>query len=307
MTSSTQTIRFPLFFTKQMATVFTLCILACSLSSNVTAHETTLVVHPADEDKGDPRFNDLKEILRIALEKTIAEFGPYELRASKQHTNGLRYLNNLANDKDLNVVWSSTTEEKERNYLPIRIPLRKGLLGYRVMLVHKDKQALLKNVRTLADLRKFTLGQGVGWDDVKLYEANGVSVIEAKYSNLFRMLNYQRFDLFPRGINEVFTEFEKESAQNPDLVIDDNILVHYPWPYYFFVSKKNQSLHKRLELGLQKMIKDGSFDAIFWKYNGKAIEAINFKKRHIIEIQNYLLPKATPLNNPTLWFRPKLK
>lgn len=302
-----QTTHFPHIFKQQLVAVFTLLTLACSASPCVEAKDVTLVIHPADEEKGDPRFNDVKEILKTALEKTVTEFGPYELRASKQHTNGLRYLNNLANGYDLNVVWSSTTEEKERNYLPIRIPLRKGILGYRILLVHKDKQDLLKNVRTLADLKKFSVGQGVGWDDVKLYETNGISVIEAKYSNLFRMLSYQRFDLFPRGINEIFSEFEKESAQNPELVIDENILIHYPWPYYFFVSKTNQILHKRLETGLKKMLKDGSFDAIFWRYNGKAIEAVNFKNRRIIEIQNYLLPKATPLHNPSLWFHPKMK
>nr|WP_315476080.1 transporter substrate-binding domain-containing protein [uncultured Undibacterium sp.] len=280
---------------------FCVCVSALPKSSSVTR-----VIHPADEEKGDPRFNDVKEILRVALEKTVVEFGPFELQASSQNTNGLRYLNNLANDSNLNVVWSSTTEEKERNYLPIRIPLRKGLLGYRLMLVHKDKQALLKDVESLQDLKKFSVGQGVGWDDVKLYEANGIEVIEAKYSNLFRMLSYKRFDFFPRGINEIFTEFEKESAQNPDLVIDENLLIHYPWPYYFFVSKSNPQLQKRLELGLRKMIKDGSFDAIFWKYNGKAIEAVNFKKRRIIHMKNHLLPRETPLNDATLWFRPKL-
>lgn len=264
------------------------------------------VIHPADEEKGDPRFNDVKEILRMALEKTIPEFGPYELRASAQQTNGLRYLGNLANENDLNVVWSSTTVEKERSYLPIRIPLRKGILGYRVLLVHKNKQALLKEVRTLDDLKKFSVGQGVGWDDVKLYEANGIKVIEAKYSNLFRMLSYQRFDFFPRGINEIFNEFEKESPHNPDLVVDDSLLLYYPWPYYFFVSQTNTKLHKRLSLGLQKMIRDGSFDAIFWKYNGKAIEAANFKKRHVIYMTNHLLPKETPLNDASLWYRPKL-
>ncbi|MBR7745970.1 transporter substrate-binding domain-containing protein [Undibacterium sp. BYS107W] len=302
-----QTTHFRQIFKQQLIAVFTLLTLACSVSPCVEAKGVTVVIHPADEEKGDPRFNDVKEILKTALEKTVTEFGPYELRASKQHTNGLRYLNNLANGYDLNVVWSSTTEEKESNYLPIRIPLRKGLLGYRILLVHKDKKDLLKNVRTLADLKKFSVGQGVGWDDVKLYETNGIAVVEAKYSNLFRMLSYQRFDLFPRGINEIFSEFEKESAQNPELVIDENILIHYPWPYYFFVSKNNQALHKRLVAGLKKMLKDGSFDAIFWKYNGKAIEAVNFKNRRIIEIQNYLLPKATPLHNPSLWFHPKMK
>jgi len=288
----------------------TLGLLASTITSLAHAYgdtkPITLVIHPANEEQGDPRFNDVKEILRMALDKTVDEFGPYQLRPSKQHMNGLRYLSNLAKEEDLNVVWSSTTEEKERDYLPIRIPLRKGILGYRVVLVHKDKQALLKEVKTLLDLRRFAIGQGVGWEDAKLYEVNGINVVEAKYSNLFRMLSYQRFDLFPRGINEVFSEFDKESKLNPDLVIDDQILIHYPWPYYFFVSKKNTTLHKRLEAGLRKMIKDGSFDAIFWKYNAKAIEAVNFKKRRIISIENYLLPRKTPLHDATLWFHPKL-
>jgi hypothetical protein len=296
----------PLFRHIQIATGICMLLFCVCVSAWPKSTTTTRVIHPADEEKGDPRFNDVKEILRLALEKTVPEFGPFELRASSQHTNGLRYLNNLANDSDLNVVWSSTTESKERNYLPIRIPLRKGLLGYRLLLVHKDNQDLLKNVKNLQDLKKFSVGQGVGWDDVKLYEANGIDVIEAKYSNLFRMLSYKRFDFFPRGISEIYAEFEKESVPNPDLVIDEHLLIHYPWPYYFFVSKTNPQLHQRLELGLRKMIKDGSFDAIFWKYNRKAIEAVNFKNRRIIHIQNHLLPKETPLNDARLWFRPKL-
>ncbi|WP_230408524.1 substrate-binding periplasmic protein [Undibacterium flavidum] len=284
----------------------TLSSLASLMPLDAKAKDVLLVVHPADEDAGDPRFNDVKEILRMALEKTVAEFGLFSLRPSAQHTNGLRYLNNLANGSDLNVVWSSTTIEKERNYLPIRIPLRKGILGYRIMLIRKDMQASLDNVKSLEDLKKFTVGQGVGWDDSKLYTANGIEVIEAKYSNLFRMLSYQRFDLFPRGIGEVFIEFEKNRAANPDLAIEENLLIYYPWPYYFFVSKNNQALQKRLETGLRKMIKDGSLDAIFWKYNGKAIESVNFKRRRVIQIQNHLLPKETPLQDESLWFKPKV-
>lgn len=280
-------------------------LLACA-PLLASADDVMHVIHPADEEPGDPRFNDVKEILRMALEKTVPEFGTYKLRASRQHTNGLRYLSNLASESDLNVVWSSTSTEKERSYLPIRIPLRKGILGYRLLLVRKDNQSLLKNLRDLDDFKKLTVGQGVGWDDVKLYQENGIKVVEAKYSNLFRMLSYKRFDIFPRGISEIFNEFEKESAQNPDLMIDENVLIYYPWPYYFFVAQSNIKLHKRLEMGLQKMIKDGSFDAIFWKYNAKAIEAANFKKRHVIYMQNHLLPKETPLNNASLWYRPKL-
>ncbi|TXI89574.1 MAG: transporter substrate-binding domain-containing protein [Burkholderiaceae bacterium] len=270
------------------------------------AEEVMKVTYPADEEPGDPRFKDVKEILRSALERTVPEYGPFHLRASTQQTNGLRYLSKLAREDDLNVVWSSTTIEKERNYLPIRIPLRKGIMGYRLLLVHKDKQDLFRDIKTLDDLRKLSLGQGVGWDDSTLYKSQGISVVEAKYSNLFRMLSYQRFDAFPRGINEIFNEFDKEFHANPDLRIEESVLIYYPWPYYFFVAQSNIKLRDRLELGLRKMLKDGSFDAIFWKYNARAIEQANLKKRHVIYIKNHLLPKETPINDSSLWYRPKL-
>lgn len=264
----------------------------------------TTVVYPADEEPNDTRFNDLKAILKTALEKTVTEFGPYELQQSKSKMNGLRYLTELEKGREVNLVWSSTSEEKEKNFLPIRIPLRKGLLGYRISLIAKEKQAQIDQVKTLADLKKLSIGQGVGWDDVKLYEANGIKVTQAKYGNLFRMTNYGRFDLFPRGINEIFSEYASQSPENTKLAIEKNLLIYYPWPYYFFLNKRDGALKKRIEIGLRKMIKDGSFDAIFIKYNGKAIEQANFKGRRLIKINNYLLPKETPLNDASLWFHP---
>lgn len=266
----------------------------------------TRVIYPADEEQNDTRFNDLKEILKTALEKTVPEFGPYELQQSSSKMNGLRYLTELQKGREVNLVWSSTSEEKEKNFLPIRIPLRKGLLGYRISLIANDKQTQIDQVKTLADLKKLTIGQGVGWDDVKLYEANGIKVTQAKYGNLFRMTNYGRFDLFPRGINEVFSEYATQSAENPQLAIEKNLLIYYPWPYYFFLNKQDDALKNRIETGLRKMLKDGSFDAIFIKFHGKAIEKANFKGRRVIKINNYLLPKETPLNDASLWFHPDM-
>jgi ABC-type amino acid transport substrate-binding protein len=262
------------------------------------------VIYPADEDENDPRFVDIKEILRTALEKTVSEFGPFELRASRQQMNGPRLRQTLANG-ELSIIWTSTTIEKEKLFLPIRIPLRKGLLGYRVALITKDKQARIDQVKTLEDLRKLSVGQGVGWDDSTLFKENGIPVVEAKYSSLFRMLGYQRFDLFPRGIGEVFLEFQKHKQEVPGLAIEKNLMIYYPWPYYFFVARNNPELQRRIEMGLRKMLKDGSFDAIFWKYNAKAIEQADFKHRRIIRIKNNLLPKETPLEDASLWFVPK--
>jgi ABC-type amino acid transport substrate-binding protein len=265
----------------------------------------TKVVYPADEDEGDTRVNDLKEILQMALKKTEPEFGSFELRPSLLKMNGLRYLTELEKGRVINIAWSSTSEEMESRFLPIRIPLRKGILGYRIALIAQDKQALIDQVKTIEDFKKLKIGQGLGWKDVQLYEANGNQVTQSKYGNLFRMTAYKRFDLFPRGINEVFSEYEQHSKENPTLAIEKNLLIYYPWPYYFFFNKNDAALKKRIELGLRKMIKDGSFDAIFIKYNGKAIAQANLSGRRLIQLNNFLLPKETPLNDASLWFHPK--
>lgn len=285
----------------QVALFFGMLLLSFSaLSAGVK------VVYPANQTASDTRFNDLIEILDSALKATVAEFGPYELAPSKDGMNEARYLVELKKGEDsVNVVWSSTSEDKEKDFLPLRIPLRKGILGYRVALIAKDKQALIDQVKTLDDLKKLKIGQGLGWGDVKLYESNGLTVTTSQYDNLFKMAAGGRFDLFPRGISEAFNEYDTYSKNNPDLAIEKNLLIYYPWPYYFFFNKSDAKLKDRIEAGIRKMMKDGSFDAIFKKYNGAAIEKADLKHRRIIKVDNKLLPKETPLNDASLWFDPK--
>lgn len=277
---------------------------AAALLSTAALGAGLKVTYPANETAGDTRFNDLMEIMRTALEKTTGEFGPFELEASSEKMNEERTLSELKNGKVVNIAWSSTSSEKEQDLLPIRIPLRKGILGYRVALIQADKQAEIDKITTLAELKKLTIGQGTGWGDVKLYESNGFQVSTAKYDDLFKMTATGRFDLFPRGISEAFPEQERNVKANPNLVVEKNILIYYPWPYYFFFNKNDTALQKRLEAGIRKMIKDGSFDAIFKKYNGKAIAQANLKGRKIFRIKNNLLPKETPFDDPSLWFNP---
>ena len=54
-----------------------------------------------------------------------------------------RLLKHLDNDI-LDLVFIGTNQLREKKYLPIRIPIQSGLLGYRVFLIHKDNVALFK-------------------------------------------------------------------------------------------------------------------------------------------------------------------
>ena len=287
-----------------MMRLLAMSVLLIILTATVAPAQTR-VVYPAFESVADSRYSDLVEILKTALNKTVAEYGPYTLQPSASGMNEARSFDELSNpDGMVTIAWSGTSVQKEKDFRALRIPLRKGILGYRVALIAKNRQAHMDKIRNLDHLRKERIGQGIGWGDVAIYEANGIKVHTAGYESLFKMVAANRIDLFPRGITEVFHEHAARRQAIPNLGVEKNLLIYYPWPYYFFFNKSNKSLAKRIETGIRKMIKDGSFDAIFMKYNRASIVKANLKNRRIIRIVNPTLPKETPLSDASLWFDP---
>ncbi len=263
------------------------------------------VIYPSGDIPNDTRFHDVIEMLHTALEKTRAKYGPYELIQNPEPMPKARYILELEQkQRSINVIWNSTSTELEQRFLPIRIPLRKGLLGYRICLIARENQNKIDQIKTLDDLKKFTIGQGIGWNDNAIYEAAGIEVTKAKYGQLFKMLTINRFDLFPRGVGEIFPEYEQNLEENPSLAVEKNLLLIYPFPYYFFFNREDQAVKNRVEAGLRIMKKDGSFDAIFKKYYQASIEKANLKGRRIIRLKNPLLPKETPLDDASLWYTP---
>lgn len=287
-----------------MMRLLALSVLFIILTSTVATGQSK-VVYPAFESETDSRYSDLLEILKTALDKTVAEYGPYTLQPSRSGMNEARSFAELGNPAGMvTIAWGGTSVRREQEYRVVRIPLRKGILGYRVALIATQRQADMDRIRNPGDLRKVRIGQGIGWGDVAIYEANGIRVDTAGYESLFTMVAANRIDLFPRGINEVFNEYAARRRAIPNLAVEKNLLIYYPWPYYFFFHKTNTALAKRVEAGIRKMRKDGSFDAIFMKYNRSSIIKANLKNRRIIRIQNPTLPKETPLADASLWFDP---
>ncbi len=282
--------------------ILTLLLLVGFTSSAQSTDGVKRILYPSMV--GDHRFEDLREILRLALQKTNEDFGPYELLPSNPDMTESRLLQELEDGRRIDVIWSSTSPEKEKKLLPIRIPLRKGILGYRISFIYKHRQNFFRGVNTLQDLQELRIGQGIGWGDVEIYRAAGIIVEQSTYENLFKMVNSNRFDLFPRGISEIYSEYQLYGQENPNLHIDDHLLIYYPWPYYYFTSRNDRDLANRLETGLWRMIEDGTFDEIFFKYNRESILRAKLSDRHLISIENPNLTKETPLGDSRLWFDP---
>jgi ABC-type amino acid transport substrate-binding protein len=276
----------------------TLIFLIASFSS---AQEKVIRVN---DNGSDPNAAYVIKLIKLAIEHIDTQ---YNVEINKEAFTQAKVNEEVRTNGILDVVWTTADAEIEKTLLPIRIPLLKGLLGYRIFIIHKDNQYKFKQINTMEDLKKITIGQGRTWTDAKILEANGLQVIKSnKYPNLFYMLDGARFDAFARGVNEPFGEL----AQRPemkDLMVEETLLISYKMPFYLFVSPDNKQLAKDLELGLNRAIADGSFDKVFYSDPNikDVLEKANMKNRKVFYLENPFLTKETPLNRTELWFDPK--
>jgi len=244
------------------------------------------------------RENYFLELIELALKNSGEN---YQLQSVKleplTENRAIHYLQSGIYD----IHWLHTSVDLEQRLLPIRIPLYKGLIGWRLMLIHKARVDDFSRVNTLKDLQKFSVLQGGDWPDIPILEQAGFKLITSSdFLTLSRMLDRSRGDMFPRSVTEVWEELEDYAEL--DIVLDENLALVYPAAYYLFVGKNNVRLKKAVEKGLNIAIADGSFDKAFYSYFGEAIKKANLHKRKIISISNPSLLPETPLERKELWF-----
>ncbi|OMH29430.1 ABC transporter substrate-binding protein [Motiliproteus sp. MSK22-1] len=239
------------------------------------------------------------DLLKLALEHSEAE---YRLVESELVMTQSRMVAEIRSDR-LSVGWMGTSRELEKNMIPIRIPLMRGLLGYRICIIHADNQPLFSAIRRLDDWRKISIGQGLGWADVGILKDAGFDVYEATYQSLFPMLENGRFDCFLRGINEANAEVAEWKGANPNLTVEDNLLLVYPFAMFFFVSKNNPLLADQIEKGLEAAYADGSFMQYFNNHPSirRILEDTHVASRRRFDIDNSSLSEETRLIPSVYW------
>lgn len=262
-----------------------------------SAQTITLQSHAADTSL--PALV-IKEILR---REGLNFSHPYQSEGSAGVSDARKFSD--LEGGELDIMWSMTSKDLEQRFRPLYYPLYRGILGMRVGLVRADRAQLFAGVRNLADLQRFTAGQGKTWSDTFILEANGLKVAKTlKYPNLFPMLEGGRFDYFPRGLYEPWAEIDSHRELN--LVVEPHLLIKYTAPLYFFTRKDNAALAERIAKGLEAMIADGSYDQLFFAdaQVREGLAKANLPARTVIELDNPYLTPETPLERAELWFNP---
>lgn len=240
------------------------------------------------------------QLLKLALEACGVAC---ELEPSRHVMVQSRALLDLQQGQDgLDIAWSMTSIERERQLLPIRIPIFKGLYGWRLMLVKRGAESLLSEVRSLAELARFSLVQGHDWPDTAILRANGLKVVTgSSFDAMFSMLRLERGQAFPRALPEI--DWEQES-QGERLSIEPHLCLQYPTAMYFFVARGNERLAGLVERGLNRLLAKGSFERIFLQYHGAILARHVLSRRRVLKLHNPLLPAETPLQRKELWMQP---
>lgn len=265
-------------------------------------------IYNAPESSLDVRYLYHWEILRTALEKTRAKWGPYRMVPSEVMTERRQTFELKNATGKLTVMYLSTTPDFEKNLTPIHIPVDKNLGGYCVFLIRRENRERFAAVKSIDDLHRFSYGLGLGWIDVDILKAGGFKVVTgSSYDGLFEMLVNRRFDIFLRAAVEVLDEYDQRKKTMPDLYIEDSLIFYYPLPMYFWFPKTSEGrrLAARAEEGMRMMIADGTYDRIFDKYQRSKIERLHLKTRKIFKIGNPYVGPETPFNDKRLWFDPQ--
>ncbi|MEC5386903.1 hypothetical protein VVD49_14305 [Uliginosibacterium sp. H3] len=276
---------------------------ACIMPLSCAA-EDVIYLQGADPAKG--AIPDFKiTVFDEALKRTRKHYGPYRYVSSTLTFSRDRMLEELQQGTQLNVAMVVTQPSWEEKLIPVRIPIDMGLSGLRISLIRADAQGKLGAVRSVEDLKALRMGVGAAWSSRKVADAGGFEIVPAEnYDSLLKMLSLERSDYFPRSLNEAFSEYDALHAAHPEIAIDRALLLNLPLPTYVFVSPKAPRLAKRIEEGMESMVRDGTLRKLMLQFNADVIRRAALCERLVLQIPNPLLPEGTPLARKELWFDP---
>jgi hypothetical protein len=227
------------------------------------------------------------EVIRRALEITEPEYSSFKLEIVKITMSSTRMLKLSVEGKLFNTVIVPAKNQWDKQLIAIQIPVRLGLLNYRLLLVNKADLPKFKKVSSLQELKKLTAGLTDCWETTKILKTQGFNMVETgHFDGIFLMLKKQRFDYLPRGIYEIYDELESRQPLLENVVVEPTLALNIPMLSYVYVSPKEPRIAKRIESGLHKLLVSGELKELLYKHFSNDINRANLKERNIINIEN---------------------
>jgi len=243
-------------------------------------------------------------LVRLALESSKAEYGPYTLEAAmpphknergeREFSSGLKFQITCA-------PYNKLIENRGDQYHLVKQPIAFGLWGYRNVIVHRDNLAKFEAIKNTRDLSAYKVGQVSAWADVDIYRQNGVRVGEVPIEErLLPMLERKRFDFVAVGIAEIDELRAMNKERGSKLVIAEDVVLFYPLSLFIVVNSDYPVLIRRLEKGMLNIRQDGSLKRLFLGHYGEMLSGLELENPLLLPLVNRELSALGAVHKPVL-------
>lgn len=278
-------------------------VLLC-IGLQADAFGVDLIKYNINRDGQDPRQLYNFEVLEAALKLTEPEFGAYKLQGLNLQIPTDRLLTEVVKGDLVNVAITVTRPAWEASTLAVKIPIRRGILSYRLLLINQQNKNKFNAIHDVEQLKETWACLGRFWSTTQAMEALQFKTIQVKWDkDVITMLDKNRCDFMPRGIHEIFAELKRYEGHLLNLTIEDKLALYIPAVFYVFVSPKSPKLHERFQLGLERMVQQGILQKMVEQNYRAYLDLADLKNRKIFYLGNPTLPEDTPFDRKELWLR----
>ena len=266
-----------------------------------TAFALDVVNFAVSEYAGDTNIYR-EQLLQRALEVTEPDFGPFELNLMRSGLSRHRALSEVVRAGKINTFIMVYYPEWSQKTYVVPIPTMRGLLSYRLLLVNKNNAHKFSDIKSLEDLKKLRVGTLKRWSLTNILESQGFNIVRVETRDaLFKMLDAGRFDYLMRGANEVFMELASPKISSKEnIILEKNIKLVLPMPQYFYVSLREPGLAKRLNVGMQRLLENGTLDDLLEEHYGESVKQARLESPINFHLVNPDIP-ASFLEKPCHW------
>jgi hypothetical protein len=239
---------------------------------------------PVGSRQADQRNEFSLQLLAAALEAAGCA-STLDVRGDFNQPDGLRALR----EGRLDVGVAASVLDPSAGVRFVHEPIRRGLLGLRLLVCKVSRAAEMASLRSLAELRRrCVIGYGADWSDLGEYRRLGLRVATSdSYAGLFELLHSGQVDLLSRGVNEVWDEVDSGEHGRGELMAVPRIGLSYPLDDYFVVRPDAPELQAAIGEGLLALQRDGRYRALFEQHFRLAIRRSELAHRQLFPLTGY--------------------
>ncbi|MDA0116587.1 hypothetical protein [Vibrio sp. T11.5] len=251
----------------------------CVICQSVFAKQEVVLILPSQMDGGHTYYHEL-------LYQSLSDSGySVTIRVPQEHIPQKRSIKMVASNQ-LSLTWLLATEDRNNEYVPVKVPLTDGMIGKRILLIPPQLQSEFNKINNLNDLQRSGLvaGLGIQWFDVDVWNVNQLPVYlqDGEWRDLYSKLSLKgKVNYFPRGMTEILAE----SSQNTHLAIEQRLILTYEKDFYFYLSEQAAHYQPIIEKALLQAKQSGLMDRLLKKYWQVTYEQIQPDQRVVINLR----------------------